>query len=88
MTDNKPSVLQKERRLRTRWQIPKSLDANVTVWIQQGEGDVPNEAPEQYLKGCLGNICDLGALFIVVADCWELLRKIHMLNLKLYISSC
>lgn len=87
MTDNKPSVLQKERRLRTRWQIPKSLDANVTVWIQQGEGDVPNEAPEQYLKGCLGNICDLGAQIIVEAACWELLRTNQKVKLQLDISS-
>jgi len=39
MTDNKPTVQQKERRLRSRRQIPKSLDAKVTVWTCQGAED-------------------------------------------------
>ena len=87
MTDNKPFILQKERRLRTRWQIPKSLDANVIVLTQQEAGDVPNEAPEQYLQGRLGNICDLGAQIIVEAACWEMLRTNQKVKLQLDISS-
>ncbi len=77
MTDNKPSVLHKERRLKNRWQIPKSLDAKVTIWIQQESDDVRNETEDQYWQGCLGNICDAGAQIIVNADCWEHLRTNH-----------
>ena len=47
MTDNKPYVQQKERRLKTRWQIPKSMDAKVMVRTQQVVGDGRKEAPEQ-----------------------------------------
>jgi hypothetical protein len=87
MTDKKPSVQQKERRLRTRWQIPKSLDAKVTVWTQQEAGDDRNEVPEQHWQGCLSNICELGAQIIVEAVCWEQLRTNQKVRLQLYISS-
>jgi hypothetical protein len=87
MTDNKPFVLKKERRLRTRWQIPKSLDAKVTVWTQQEAGDDRNETPEQHWQGCLSNICDLGAQIIVEAVCWEQLRTNQKVRLQLDISS-
>ncbi|MHC4084870.1 MAG: PilZ domain-containing protein [Planctomycetota bacterium] len=87
MTDKKPSVQQKERRLRNRWQIPESLDAKATVWIQQGEEDGRNETPEQYWQGCLGNICEAGAQIIVDADCWERLRTNQRIKLQLDISS-
>ena len=87
MTDNKPSVQQKERRLRTRWQIPKSLDAKVTVWAQQGAGDGRKEAPEQCWQGCLSNICELGAQIIVGAVYWEQLRPNQSVKLQFDISS-
>ncbi|MBW8038984.1 MAG: hypothetical protein FVQ85_03180 [Planctomycetes bacterium] len=87
MTDNKPSVQQKERRLRNRWLIPKSLDAKVTIWTQQRAGDGRNETPEQYWQGCLGNICEAGAQIIVDADCWERLRTNQRVKLQLDISS-
>lgn len=87
MTDNKPSVQQKERRLRNRWQIPESLDAKVTVCIQQGEEDGRDETPEQYWQGCLGDICEAGAQIIVDADCWEQLRTNQRIKLQLDISS-
>lgn len=87
MTDNKPYVQQKERRLRNRWPIPKSLDAKVTIWTQQGAEDGRNEAPEQYWQGCLGNICEAGAQIIVNADCWERLRTNQRVKLQLDISS-
>jgi hypothetical protein len=87
MTDNKPSVQQKERRRRTRWQIPKSLDAKVTIWTQQGAGDGRKEAPEQCWQGCLSNICELGAQIMVEAVCWEQLRPNQSVKLQFDISS-
>ena len=87
MTDNKPLVHQKERRLRNRWQIPESLDAKVTVWIQQAREDARNDAPEQYLQGSLGDICEAGAQIIVDDDCWERLRTNQRIKLQIDISS-
>ncbi|MHC4111493.1 MAG: PilZ domain-containing protein [Planctomycetota bacterium] len=87
MTDNKPPVHLKERRLRTRWKIPQSLNAKVTVWTQQGAGNGRNEPPEQCWQGCLGNICESGAQIIVEAVCWERLRTHQRIKLQLDISS-
>ncbi len=87
MTDNKPSVQQKERRLRNRWPIPKSLDAKVTLRTQQGAEDGRNETPEQCWQGCLSNICEAGAQIIVDAVCWERLRTNQRVKLQLDISS-
>lgn len=87
MTDNKPSVQQKEQRLRTRFQIPKSQNAKVTFWTQQGAGDAQNETPGQCWQGCLGNICERGVQVIVEADCWGQLRTNERVKLQLDISS-
>ena len=87
MTDNKLSIQQKERRLKTRWQIPKSLDAKVIVCTQQGAGDVRKEAPEQCWQGCLSNICELGVQIMVEVVCWEQLRTNQSVKLQFDISS-
>ena len=87
MTDDKPSVQQKERRLRPRFQIPKSQDAKVTLWAQQGTGDAQNETPEQCWQGCLGNICDRGLQVILEAVCWVQLRPNQRVKLQFDISS-
>jgi len=87
MTDNKPTVQQKERRLRSRRQIPKSLDAKVTVWTRQGAEDGQNETSEQHWEGCLSNICEHGALILVEAVYWEQLRPNQSVKLQFDISS-
>lgn len=87
MTDNEPSVRQKERRLKTRWQIPKSMDAKVIVKTQQGTGDVRKEAPEQCWQGCLSNICERGAQILVKTVCWGQLRTNQNVMLQFDISS-
>jgi len=87
MTDNKPSVQQKERRLRTRFQIPKPQDAKVTVWTQQGAENAQNETSGQCWQGCLGNICERGLQVILEAVCWEQLRPNQRVKLQLDISS-
>ena len=87
MTDNKPSVQQQERRLKTRCQIPESPDAKVTVWTQPGAADARNETPGQCWQGCLGNICDLGVQVIVETDCWEQLRTNQRVKLQFDFSS-
>ena len=87
MTDNKPTVQQKERRLRSRRQIPKSLDAKVTVWTCQGAEDGQNETSEQHWEGCLSNICEHGALILVEAVYWEQFRPNQSVKLQFDISS-
>ena len=87
MTDNKPSIPQKEQRLRTRWQIPKSLDAKAVVWTLQGAGDGRKETPEQCFQGCLSNICELGMQIIVEKACWEQLHANQSVKLQLDVSS-
>ena len=88
MTDNKQSVQQKARRLKTRWQIPKSLAAKVIICTQQGAGDGRKEVPEQCWQGCLSNICELGAQITVDVVCWEQLRTNQSVKLQFDISSC
>jgi len=78
---------QKERRLKTRWQIPKSMDAKVIVRTQQGAGDGRKEAPEQCWQGCLRNICERGTQILVEAVCWEQLRTNQNVMLQFDISS-
>jgi len=87
MTDNKPSVQQEERRLRPRFQIPKSQDAKVTLWTQQGTGVAQNETPGQCWQGCLGNICDRGLQVILEAVYWIQLRPNQRVKLQFDISS-
>ena len=74
MTHHNPSIQQKERRLRTRFQIPKSQDAKVTFWTQEAAGDAQNEVPEECRQGRLGNVCERGLQVILEAACWEQFR--------------
>ena len=87
MTDNKPTVQQKEQRRRPRRQIPKSLDAKVTVWTHQGAEDGQNKASEQHWEGRLSNICERGALILLDAVYWEQLRPNQSVKLQFNISS-
>jgi len=87
MTDNKPSVQQKERRLKTRWQIPKSMDAKVMVRTQKVVGDGCKEAPDQCWQGCLSNICERGAQILVDSVCWGQLHKNQNIILQFDVSS-
>ncbi len=88
MTDNKPSVRQKERRLKTRRQIPKSLDAKVIVRIQQGARDGRKEASEQCWQGYLSNIGESGIQILVEAACWEHFYANPNVMLQFDISLC
>ena len=88
MTDNKPSVRQKERRLKTRRQIPKSLDAKVIVRIQQGARDGRKEASEQCWQGYLSNIDESGAQILVEAVSWEHFYANPNVMLQFDISLC
>ena len=87
MTENKSTVQQKEQRLKTRWQIPKSLDAKVTVWTRQGAEDDQNEASEQHWKGFLSDICECGAQILMERVCWEQLHSNQSVKLQFEISS-
>ena len=88
MTDNNPTVQQNEQRLKTRWQIPTSLDAKVIVRSKQGAVDDRNEASEQCWQGCLSNFCERGAQILVEAVHWGQLRANQNVILQLNISSC
>ena len=83
MTHHNPSIQQKERRLRTRFQIPKSQDAKVTFWTQEVAGDAQNEIPEECWQGGLGNICECGLQVILEAACWEQLCPNQKVKLQL-----
>ncbi|MHC4243794.1 MAG: PilZ domain-containing protein [Planctomycetota bacterium] len=88
MTDNKPPVQQKKQRLKTRWQIPKSLDAKVIVRTQQGARDGRKEASEQCWQGYLINIGESGAQILVEAVCWEQFYANPNVMLQFDISLC
>ncbi len=81
-------VPKKERRLKTRWQIPKSLDTKVIVRTQQGARDGRKVASEQCWQGCLSNFCERGAQILVEAVCWGQLRANQNVILQFDISSC
>lgn len=83
MTDNKPSVQQKERRQRIRQEIPKPQDTKVLVFAQQDVEKEQKEAPEECWQGCLGNICELGAQIIVEEDCWGQLSSNQKVKLQI-----
>ncbi len=87
MTDNKPSVLQKERRLKNRSQIPKSLDAKVIVCHQRGAEDGRQEVFEPCCQGYLSNICERGVQIIVGVTCWKHLHPNQSIKLQLDIAS-
>jgi len=88
MTDNKPSAQQKIRRLKTRWQIPKSLDTKVILRAKQGAGDGRKESQEQSWQGCLSNICERGAQILVEAVCWGQLSTNQNVMLQIEIILC
>jgi len=83
MKNYTPSVQQKDRRLKTRLQIPISQDAIVTFWTQQGPENAQNETPEPSVQGLLGNICEHGLQVILKVGCYEQLRPDQRVKLQL-----
>jgi hypothetical protein len=83
MRDYTPSVQQKERRLKTRFQLSESKDAKVTFWTQQGSGNAQNKTPEPCLQGRLGNICEHGLQVILKSGYYEQLRPDQRVKLQL-----
>jgi hypothetical protein len=88
MADNDLSVQHKERRLKNRWKIPKSLDAKVTVRTLQGTKDGFKQTSNPRWQGYLRNFCERGAQILVQAVCWGQLRANQNVMLQFNISSC
>ena len=87
MADNK-TIIQKERRQKTRWEIPQSLKANAIISTQQRLEDIWKDTSEQFFQGYLSNICELGAQTILEATCWEQLQTNQCVKLQIDASSC